>query len=170
MSLFLLLLWRYHCTRQPLVCGCSPHSPKFLRHACGLLKCRMQFFAVLNNNDNNVPLTIEWLVDDCLPFCTLVQERGIHCHQLYVMDAVSFVFFLISQRGFKAHLSPPALRFPADFSASMYSIYSSISRFTYKSKCTFWGKTVSKIDNLHISWTHKIKGKGVVKHIQFCWK
>src|SRR6218665_4133890 len=35
----LLLLWprRCHCTRQPLVYGCSPHSP-VLRPACGLLR------------------------------------------------------------------------------------------------------------------------------------
>src|SRR6218665_1241566 len=46
---YLFLLWprRCHCTRQPLVYGCSPHSP-VLRHACGLLKCHMQFFAVLS--------------------------------------------------------------------------------------------------------------------------
>src|SRR6218665_1697699 len=44
-----LLLWpkRCHCTPQPLVYGCSSHSP-VLRHACGLRECPMQFFAVLS--------------------------------------------------------------------------------------------------------------------------
>ena len=45
------LLWprRCHCTRQPLIHGCSPHSSVLL-HACGLVKCHMQFFAVLSYN------------------------------------------------------------------------------------------------------------------------
>src|SRR6218665_2485818 len=50
----LLLLWprRCHCTRQPLVYGCSPHSP-VLRPACGLLKCQMQLAAVLSDHVNS---------------------------------------------------------------------------------------------------------------------
>src|SRR6218665_1051122 len=40
---------RCHCTRQPLVYGCSPHSP-VLRPACGLLRGQMQFTAVLSDH------------------------------------------------------------------------------------------------------------------------
>src|SRR6218665_2065685 len=54
LMLLLFLLWprRCHCTRQPLVYGCSPHSPG-LRLARGLLnflKCRIQFSAVLSDH------------------------------------------------------------------------------------------------------------------------
>jgi len=44
-----ILRWprRCHCTCQPLVYDCSPHSP-----ACGLLKCQMQFSAVLSDHVN----------------------------------------------------------------------------------------------------------------------
>jgi len=42
---------RCHCTRQLLVYGCSPHSP-VLHPACGLLKCQMQFTAVLSDHVN----------------------------------------------------------------------------------------------------------------------
>src|SRR6218665_579248 len=50
---YFLLLWprRCHCTCQPLVYDCSPHSP-VLRPACGLLKCQMQFSAVLSDHVN----------------------------------------------------------------------------------------------------------------------
>jgi len=47
-SSFLLWPKRCHYVCQPLVYGCySSHSP-VLRHACGLVKCHMQFFAVLS--------------------------------------------------------------------------------------------------------------------------
>src|SRR6218665_479140 len=46
-----ILLWprRCHCTRQPLVYGCSPHS-HVLCPACGLQKCHMQFTGVLSDH------------------------------------------------------------------------------------------------------------------------
>ena len=47
----LLLPRRCHCMRQPLVFGCSPHSP-VLCPACGPMKCQMQFFAVLSDHVN----------------------------------------------------------------------------------------------------------------------
>src|SRR6218665_92085 len=50
---YFYIVWprRCHCTRQPLVYGCSPHSP-LLCPACGLVKCQMQFFAVLSDRVN----------------------------------------------------------------------------------------------------------------------
>jgi len=49
--LLTILLWprRCYCTRQPLVYGCSPHSP-VLCPPCGLMKCQMQFFAVISDH------------------------------------------------------------------------------------------------------------------------
>jgi len=45
---FLLCPRRCNCTRQPLVYGCSPHSPA-LCHAWCFLKRRMQLFTIVSS-------------------------------------------------------------------------------------------------------------------------
>src|SRR6218665_1356814 len=57
-TFYLLQPRRCHCTRQQLVYCCAPYSP-VLRHACGLLKCHTQFFAVFSYLISSHPISSE---------------------------------------------------------------------------------------------------------------
>src|SRR6218665_719664 len=81
---------RCHCSRQPLVCGCSPHSP-VLRPACGLLKRQMQFTAVLSDHVDLSFLLSSPLLVPC-----------IHSRCIYTILGVSFVFHQMSKVSYTA--------------------------------------------------------------------